>query len=159
MSSRASHEHTRAVTLPSRLDTATRRPSITLLNHHLFIASAIPSDPSSMDALTTPEDSGNSTLPSRSREDRGVPIELKRFRVLIMGRRNAGKTTILRKMCNTREDPVVRDKNGQVVRKMYLHQKLTITIKTIGQISPASSALEPTVEVRRMQAQAVYILC
>ena len=113
-----------------------------------------------MDALTTPEDSGNSTLPPPYREDRGVPIELKRFRVLIMGRRNAGKTTILRKMCNnTCEDPVVRDKNGQVVREMYLYQKLTIGIKTINQISPALSALEPTVEVRRMQAQAVYILC
>ena len=113
-----------------------------------------------MDALATPEDSGNSMLPAHSREDLRVPVKPTRFRILIMGRRNAGKTTILRKMCNnTHEDPVVHDKHGQVVREMYLYQKLTIAIETIDQISPASSALEPTVEVRGMQAQAVYILC
>ncbi|KAF8502140.1 hypothetical protein F5888DRAFT_1669530, partial [Russula emetica] len=41
----------------------------------------------------------------------------KRFRVLIMGRRNAGKTTILEKMTGSEEGakPEIRDKEGRLV--------------------------------------------
>ena len=40
-----------------------------------------------------------------------------RFRVLIIGRRNAGKTTILEKMTGSEEGakPVIRDKEGRLV--------------------------------------------
>jgi hypothetical protein len=40
-----------------------------------------------------------------------------RFRVLIMGRANSGKTTILKKMCDAaaEEKPMVRDKRGTQV--------------------------------------------
>ncbi|KAF8492159.1 hypothetical protein F5888DRAFT_1731327, partial [Russula emetica] len=40
-----------------------------------------------------------------------------RFRVLIMGRRNAGKTTILEKMSGSEEGakPEIRDKEGRLV--------------------------------------------
>src|ERR1700761_9554935 len=38
-----------------------------------------------------------------------------RFRVLIMGKANAGKTTILQKMCQTTEAPIVRDSSGKLV--------------------------------------------
>ncbi|KAG6329851.1 hypothetical protein ID866_9237 [Astraeus odoratus] len=37
---------------------------------------------------------------------------IRRFRVLVMGRANAGKTTILQRVCNTMEDPEVFDENG-----------------------------------------------
>ena len=39
-----------------------------------------------------------------------------RFRVLVIGKANAGKTTILKKMCGAAADetPVVHDKNGVV---------------------------------------------
>jgi hypothetical protein len=38
-----------------------------------------------------------------------------RFRILIMGRANAGKTTILQRVCKTREAPEVIDRNGNKV--------------------------------------------
>jgi hypothetical protein len=40
-----------------------------------------------------------------------------RFRVLIIGRANAGKTTILRKVCNTAEQPEIFDSDGNKVRR------------------------------------------
>lgn len=38
-----------------------------------------------------------------------------RFRILIVGRANAGKTTILKKICNTTEGPKIYGKNGEKV--------------------------------------------
>lgn len=38
-----------------------------------------------------------------------------RFRVLIMGRANAGKTTVLKKICNDEDIPIVRNHKGKVV--------------------------------------------
>ncbi|KAG1827980.1 GTP-binding protein [Suillus variegatus] len=43
---------------------------------------------------------------------------MKRFRVLIMGRANAGKTTILQKVCNTTDQPEIYDTKGKKVRVM-----------------------------------------
>jgi GTPase SAR1 family protein len=45
-----------------------------------------------------------------------------RFRVLIIGRRNAGKTTILEKMTGSDEGakPQIRDKEGQLVVRASL---------------------------------------
>ncbi|KAG2352117.1 era-like GTP-binding protein [Suillus spraguei] len=47
------------------------------------------------------------------------PSEIKekigRFRILTIGRANAGKTTILRRVCNTRENPVIYDCAGKKV--------------------------------------------
>ena len=40
-----------------------------------------------------------------------------RFRILIVGRANAGKTTILRAICNTTENPEIYDGNGKKVRR------------------------------------------
>ena len=39
-----------------------------------------------------------------------------RFRILIVGRANAGKTTILRAICNTTENPEIYDGDGNKVR-------------------------------------------
>ncbi|KAI5995125.1 hypothetical protein EDD15DRAFT_2165583 [Pisolithus albus] len=41
---------------------------------------------------------------------------INRFRVLIIGRANAGKTTILQRVCNTVEDPEIFDRHGRKVR-------------------------------------------
>ncbi|KAG1893807.1 uncharacterized protein F5891DRAFT_985534 [Suillus fuscotomentosus] len=40
---------------------------------------------------------------------------MKRFRVLIMGRANAGKTTILQKVCNTTDQPEIYDTKGKKI--------------------------------------------
>jgi len=40
-----------------------------------------------------------------------------RFRILIIGRANAGKTTLLKRVCNTTEEPCIYDeKNNNLVR-------------------------------------------
>ena len=39
-----------------------------------------------------------------------------RFRVLIIGRANAGKTTILQRVCNTTEQPKMFNREGHEVR-------------------------------------------
>jgi len=47
-----------------------------------------------------------------------IRAECPRFRILIIGKANAGKTTILRKVCNTKPDvkPIVYDAEGKEVR-------------------------------------------
>ena len=36
-----------------------------------------------------------------------------RFRILVIGRANAGKTTLLQRVCNTTEDPCIYDNDGK----------------------------------------------
>ena len=36
-----------------------------------------------------------------------------RFRILVIGRANAGKTTLLQRVCNTTEDPCIYDDNNK----------------------------------------------
>ena len=45
--------------------------------------------------------------------------ECPKFRILIIGKANAGKTTILRKMCNAKQDAksVIYDAEGKEVRQ------------------------------------------
>jgi GTPase SAR1 family protein len=39
----------------------------------------------------------------------------RKFRVLIIGRANAGKTTILQRVCDTIEEPEIYNKDGEKV--------------------------------------------
>ena len=50
------------------------------------------------------------------RRSKSIREKTVRFRVLIMGRANAGKTTILQKVCNTAEQPEIFDSEGKKVR-------------------------------------------
>ncbi|KAG1884677.1 hypothetical protein F4604DRAFT_1731533, partial [Suillus subluteus] len=52
--------------------------------------------------------------PSRIREKIG------RFRILVIGRANAGKTTILQRVCNTRDKPEIYDGAGKKVHLMMI---------------------------------------
>ncbi|KAG6860185.1 hypothetical protein C0991_012195, partial [Blastosporella zonata] len=36
-----------------------------------------------------------------------------RFRILVIGRANAGKTTLLKRVCNTTDDPCIYDDKGE----------------------------------------------
>jgi GTP-binding protein EngB required for normal cell division len=40
-------------------------------------------------------------------------VKYTRFRILVIGRANAGKTTLLRRVCNTTEDPCIYDENNE----------------------------------------------
>jgi GTPase SAR1 family protein len=44
-----------------------------------------------------------------------IKDKCRKFRVLIIGRANAGKTTILQRVCDTTEDPEIYDKDGEKV--------------------------------------------
>ena len=48
-----------------------------------------------------------------------IRAECPQFRILIIGKANAGKTTILRKVCNVKPDakPIVYDAEGKEVRQ------------------------------------------
>ncbi|KAF8551851.1 hypothetical protein OG21DRAFT_1417201 [Imleria badia] len=49
--------------------------------------------------------------------DRASAVRKKfpRFRILVIGRANAGKTTLLQRVCKTTESPIVRDRDGNEV--------------------------------------------
>ncbi|KAJ8586809.1 hypothetical protein M405DRAFT_935146, partial [Rhizopogon salebrosus TDB-379] len=44
-----------------------------------------------------------------------VREKFRRFRILVMGRANAGKTTLLQKVCNTAEKPEIFDGKGKKI--------------------------------------------
>ena len=41
------------------------------------------------------------------------------FRILVIGRANAGKTTLLQRVCNTTEDPCIYDDNKKNLVSVY----------------------------------------
>ena len=43
-----------------------------------------------------------------------------RFRILVIGRANASKTTILKRICDSTEDPEIYDDRGRKVRFSFL---------------------------------------
>jgi len=65
-----------------------------------------------------------------------------RFRILIIGNANAGKTTILQKVCNANgRQPVFFDSAGQEVRitfqtSLCLHSKL-VSAQTVSTLNPS----------------------
>jgi GTPase SAR1 family protein len=42
------------------------------------------------------------------------------FRILVIGRANAGKTTLLQRVCNTTEDPCIYDDDKNLVSVLRL---------------------------------------
>ena len=42
------------------------------------------------------------------------------FRVLVIGRANAGKTTLLQRVCNTTEDPCIYDDNNKNLVSVHI---------------------------------------
>ena len=53
-----------------------------------------------------------------------------RFRILVIGRANAGKTTLLQRVCNTTEDPCIYDDDKNLVRAQYLKMNSASDIST-----------------------------
>ena len=74
-----------------------------------------------MSAKTQETHSSNDALPFR--EGALGPAEIRRrcpqFRILIIGKANAGKTTILRKLCNAEPNakPIIFDEKGRKVKR------------------------------------------
>ena len=60
-----------------------------------------------------------SSKPHLTTEEIGkTRAKFQQFRILVIGRANAGKTTILRKVCNTTGDPTIFDPEGNKVNDM-----------------------------------------
>ena len=49
-------------------------------------------------------------------QPRDIKKKIRRFRILVVGRANAGKTTLLQRVCNTTENPEVFDGAGRKVK-------------------------------------------
>jgi len=67
-----------------------------------------------------------------------------RFRILIIGRANAGKTTILRAICGTKEEPDVYDRNGRLKAKERSIYSIFPTIRRQASSKALNSVLSPT---------------
>ena len=54
-----------------------------------------------------------------------------RFRILVIGRANAGKTTLLQRVCNTTEDPCIYNENNKNLVSVHrLEDELCLTFST-----------------------------
>ena len=52
-------------------------------------------------------------------EIKDIKEKFGRFRILVIGRANAGKTTILKKICNSTENPEIYDDKGNKVPSYF----------------------------------------
>ena len=66
-------------------------------------------------SLSKTEFQGVEDIEIQRRRAQNVRRHTKRFRVLIIGRANAGKTTILQRVCNTTEQPKILNRKGREV--------------------------------------------
>ena len=77
-----------------------------------------------MSAVNEQVQLSSDALPFRrgARDAAAIRAECPQFRILIIGKANAGKTTILRKVCNVKPDtkPTVYDAERKEVRKVCL---------------------------------------
>ena len=89
--------------------------------------------------------------------DQRIRKKIPRCRILIMGRANAGKSTILQRVCKTMEAPEVIDRNGNKVGPHLYPDHGTVLISV--QIS--LSIIEGTREVRftELDQSYAYSLC
>ena len=66
-------------------------------------------------SLSNTEFPGAGDIERQQRRAQNVRGLTRRFRVLIIGRANAGKTTILQRVCNTTEQPKIFNRDGHEV--------------------------------------------
>ncbi|KIK12540.1 hypothetical protein PISMIDRAFT_18665 [Pisolithus microcarpus 441] len=85
-------------------------------------ASAVASNPASSPALVAAEATAGGGGTSSGAEyhldpelARKYMANIEQFRILVMGRANAGKTTILQRVCNTTDNPEIFDGEGNKI--------------------------------------------
>ena len=66
-------------------------------------------------SLSNVESQGAEDIERQQRRARILRKHTEHFRVLIIGRANAGKTTILQRVCNTTEQPKMFNREGHEV--------------------------------------------
>jgi len=88
-----------------------------------------------MSAANEEPQSSHDALPFRqgALDAEAIRAECPQFRILIIGKANAGKTTILRKVCNAKPDakPIIYDAEGREVNRdppnVYLENPMVLT--------------------------------
>ncbi len=73
------------------------------------------------DDNTLPSTHSHSLTPSTNMSDISASFDVRQkyrhFRILVIGRANAGKTTLLKRVCNTTDEPCIYDeKSNSLVR-------------------------------------------
>ncbi|KAF8797463.1 hypothetical protein BYT27DRAFT_7204554 [Phlegmacium glaucopus] len=68
---------------------------------------------------TSQSESTSTASPDDPRSEQ-IRARARRFRILVIGRANAGKTTILQKVCNTAEQPEIFNTKGKKVKNSIL---------------------------------------
>jgi septin family protein len=68
-----------------------------------------------MSNISSSNPQGTPILDANAAEERRAELKKKagRFRVLVIGKANAGKTTILKKICNTTDDAEIYNSRGE----------------------------------------------
>ena len=88
--------------------------------HLIFMLAVHSSASPAMSAANKVVESSSDVLPFRqgALDAEEIRAECPQFRILIIGKANAGKTTILRKMCNAKPDAklIIYDANGKEVK-------------------------------------------
>jgi GTPase SAR1 family protein len=63
------------------------------------------------------------------------------FRILVIGRANAGKTTLLKRVCNTTEDPRIYNEGKNLVRFPSVLEEALLSPPTTNQLEPTSAVI------------------
>ncbi|KAI6023122.1 hypothetical protein BKA83DRAFT_4273185 [Pisolithus microcarpus] len=91
------------------------------------VASNPPSGPALVAAEVTAGEEGTSSGAEHHLDPelaRKYMANIKRFRILVMGRANAGKTTILQRVCNTTDNPEITDGKGNKIESAIVRGTL-----------------------------------
>jgi hypothetical protein len=59
----------------------------------------------------------------RNRNAYDLRAKYTRFRIFVIGRANAGKTTLLQRVCNTTDDPCIYDEHNRNLVSVYRPQE------------------------------------
>ena len=106
-----------------------------------------PQSPQRPESLRRPEIPESPQRPESSDSPHGrAQIPDIRFRVLIIGRANAGKTTILKRVCDTTESPTIYKNRGYSTEEVH-HDGLTILPSFVLSYT-TQVKLDPSTEVR-----------
>ena len=71
------------------------------------------------DSASAPDSASDSDSASDPDATYNLRNKYSRFRILVIGRANAGKTTLLQRVCNTTEDPCIYDQTGQNLASVH----------------------------------------
>ena len=84
--------------------------------------------------------SRSTPAPAVTNEASELRAKYTRFRILVIGRANAGKTTLLKRVCNTIEEPSIFDKGKNLV-SYRAYRGIPVSSFLLQQLEPTSKVL------------------